>query len=433
MKILLIHPSNAGIYKKFDKKGSKTPPIGLMYLAGVLEKENYPVEILDAEAMDLDLDATIKAILAFKPDIIGITVTTPLISITNDIAKKLKEVAPEIEIVLGGPHISALPKETLKPEYIDYVVCGEGDYSFLELVRAIESNKPIKNLKGIGYKYGKETIIASSMPLIANLDELPFPAHHLVPLKLYNHLVFGNNKPFTLVVSSRGCPFNCIFCGSSTTFGRKYRFRSPTNVVDELEYIVEKFDVKQMIFGDDAFTLNKRRTIELCKDIIERELDLSFMCSARVDTIDEERMKYLERAGCCILSFGVESGEDRILKNIKKGITTAQAIKAIELAKKFNFKTHATYMIGNPGETTETIEKTLKFSKKLNTDIAQFTIATPFPGTELWDIAEKQGKLKIKDFSEYYFYYNPVYETEGLTAKELMTFQKRAYEEYKNR
>ncbi|MBN2421478.1 radical SAM protein [Candidatus Woesearchaeota archaeon] len=441
MKILLLHPSNQEVYQniqqsvtKLDKKSAKTPPIGIMYLAAVLKQNNYDVEILDAEASNLNLQETLKEIRRINPDILGMTCTTPLYNAALIIAKDLRKDNKQMKIVLGGPHISALPYESVSNPEIDFIVKGEGEYSFLNLVKGIEKSKNEKNydfsqLKGIGYLIDGKPFLTPPQELIQNLDELPFPARELTDMDKYLKLYTG--KKYSLMVTSRGCPYQCIFCDSVITFGKRTRFRSPDNVIAEIKELVEKYGITDITFSDDTFTLDKERTIEICKKIVENNLDIKFICSSRANTIDEERLEWLKKAGCIQITFGIESGDDNILRIIKKGITTDMARKAIALVKKYGIGTHASYMLGNPGETLETVRKTINFARELDTDYAQFSIATPFPGTEMWDMASKQGLIKIKDFSKFTWYYSPTFETKELPGELLIKLQKEAYGLYK--
>jgi len=436
MKILLIHPSNFEVYKniaksniKLDKKSAKNPPIGLSYVAAVLKQKGYDVKILDAELHNYTHAQTVNEIKKFNPDIICSTVTTPLISTVSEFCKAAKEFNKNIITILGGPHISALPEDCIKPQCFDFGVVSEGEYTILELVEELEKGgNDFSKIKGLVYKKNGSQVVNERRELIENLDELPFPARELLDVKKYLNLF--NGKPYTIVISSRGCPGQCIFCDSCVTFGRRTRFRSPNNVVDELEEIKNRFRLDYVTFCDDTFTLNKNRTIEICREILRRKLDTQFYCSSRVDTIDEDRLGWLKKAGCDTITFGVESGDQRILGVIKKGTTLDQARKAIELTKKHGIKTHASYVLGIPGETLETINKTIKFAHELDTDLAQFTIATPFPGTELWEIAKKRNLLKSTDFSKFAWYYSSVLAVEGITAEQLKQIQRDAYENY---
>ena len=436
MKILLVHPSNTHIYQgikksaaKLDKKTAKTPPIGLMYLAAVLQKKGYSVEIFDAEARNMEFQETINSILNKKPDIVGMTATTPLFDSCIKIAEKLKEVNSNIKIVLGGPHITALPKESLSFKSVDFVIMGEGEYTMLELVETIEKKGDFSKIKGVGYKEKDKNILNPVRELITNLDELPFPARDLIENNLYLKMYTG--KQYTLIVTTRGCPYSCTFCDSAVTFGHRARFRSAQNVIDEIKGIIDRYGIRDITFTDDTFTLDKKRTIEICKKIIENKLDISFICSSRANTIDEERLSWLKKAGCWQITFGLESGDNDILKMMKKGITVEQARQAIQLTKKFGIGTHASFIIGSPGDNLQTINKTIEFAKELDTDYAQFSIATPFPGTEMWEMAKKQGIIMSEDFSKFTWYYSPVFETKEFDAEQLKEIQKEAYRTYK--
>ncbi len=442
MKILLLHPSNQGVYKniqqsvtKLDKKSAKTPPIGIMYLAAVLKQHHYEVSLLDAEALNLSLEETLEEIRKINPDVLGMTCTTPLYNIALMISKEIKKENQKMRIVLGGPHISALPNESISHPEIDFIVKGEGEYSFLNLVTAIEKEistgqkQDYSQVKGIGYLINGQPFLTAPQELIANLDEIPFPARELTPVDNYLKLYTG--KKYTVMTSTRGCPYQCIFCDSVITFGHRARFRSADNVIAEIKEVVEKYDIRDITFTDDTFTLNKERTVEICKKIIESNLKINFICSSRANTIDEERLEWLKKAGCVQITFGIESGDDNVLRTIKKGITTDMARKSIALVKKYGIGTHASYMLGNPGETLETVRKTINFARELDTDYAQFSIATPFPGTEMWDMANKQGLIKIKDFSKFTWYYSPTFETKELPGETLIQLQKEAYGLYK--
>lgn len=413
MKILLLHPSNYEIYKdidkdvmKKDKFQAKTEPIGLLYIAGTLLANNYDVKVLDAEHDNLSFTETIHAIIREEPDVLGITCTTPLINLSLKIAEKIRDYLP-VKVVIGGPHITALPNEVYK--YVDSLIVGEGEYAFLELIKDLKKGK-IKKI------YQK--------PLIENLDEIPFPYRDW-SINYYKDCSGGK---YRTMVSSRGCPYNCIFCGSKIMFGQKTRFRSPENVVEE----IKQLKVNEITMCDDTFTLDRQRTIKMCEKIVNEKLDMKFLVSSRANTIDRGMLVWLKRAGVYHITFGIESGSQKILNIMKKGITLEQAEKAIKLTKEFGIETYCSYVLGCPGETKQTIQETLDFAKKLDSDYAQFSIATPYPGTELWEIAKNKGLLKNVDYSKFSWYYNkPIFDVEGLTADEVIEIQRKAYEEYK--
>lgn len=437
MKILLVHPSNADVYKnithsnvKVDKKTAKTPPIGLAYIAAVLKQNNLDVEILDAEAFNYNEEQTVEEITKKKPDLVCFTVTTPLMPISIKLCQHIKKIDKNIKTVLGGPHITSVPIESLKSPFVDFVVCGEGEYTFLELAQELtKGEEDFSGVKGIGFKKDGVPVLNEKRELIQDLDKVPFPARELLPVDRYINMF--NGKVYTVVISSRGCPGQCIFCDSFVTFGRRTRFRSPNNVVDELEEVKNKFGISYFTFCDDTFTLNKERTIEICKEIIRRKLGIEFYCSSRANTIDEERLEWLKKAGCTTITFGVESGDQRILNVIKKGITLEQVRNAIRLTKKYGIKTHASYMFGNPEETLETINRTIDFANELDTDFAQFCIATPYPGTELWNIVLKDNLITDFDYSKFTHYYSPVHARKGISSDKLKEIQRKAYDNYR--
>jgi len=428
MNIALIYPYAATAHSKLDKKSAKGMPIGIAYLGAYLEKEGHNMNLVDAEALDLSIEDTIKEALKNNPKLVGISCETVSIMEAYKLVKKIKEENPEIKTMIGGSHASSTPKKTLSSsEYLDFVIYGEGEITLLELVKAIEENKSFEDINGLVYKKNNEIIINKPRKLIENLDSIPFPARHLLPLNKYIHSIFWEKT--TIMITSRGCPNNCIFCGSKMTFGRRARFRSVKNVIKEIDEIVNKFKIKNIVMNDDTFTLNKQRTIKICKEIIKNNFDIKFLCASRVNTMDQEVADYLEKAGCKIVTFGIESGDEQILKNIKKGIDLNQVKKAVEAVKNTSMEAHGSFMFGNPGETEETMKKTIEFAKSLPLDKYQFSITTPFPGTELWDIAKKEGGIKTEDFSQFYFYNCVSYVPTGLTEKKIKEYQKKAYNE----
>ena len=426
MRILLVHPSNDEIYKrinrvaaKLDKKSAKSPPIGIMYIAATLRENSYKdVAILDAEAENLSFEETVDRMKGYDPDVVGFTTTTPVYPLGVELATAMKKHNPEIKTVFGGPHVSALPDESLDKEAVDFVVRNEGEYKMLDLVETLDSGGDFSRIGGIGWKRNGGTLVsnpetvnatthASSLEsavavggskgkkvLIDDLDALPFPARDLTDRDRYHNLYTGER--YTFLVTSRGCPFGCIYCDSKITFGRKTRYRGVENVIDEIKQVVEDFGIKQFTMTDDTFTLNRQRTLDLCQRIVEEELGISFIASSRADTMDEERARMLKRAGCFMVTFGLESGDPRIMEIINKGTTIEHGREAVRIAKEAGLQTHASYMIGNPGETAESVDRTIKYADELDTDYAQFSIATPFPGTEMWDMAVRDGLIDPK-------------------------------------
>lgn len=435
MKVLLINPPFTH-YGGLEGHGGKATPLNLGYLASYLRErgKGYEVSILDAEALDMlfeDIEYEIKKQI---PSVVGITSSTPAYTNAIKIAEICKKVNPKIFVVIGGVHASAFPQRTLT-EGFDYVVIGEGEETFFDLLETIRNNKPIFNVNGICYKDGKEAVLTKPRRLIENLDVLPFPARDLMPHHLYQPPPTKRVSTFnaTSITSARGCPFSCNFCSAHVVWTRRYRHRSAVNVADEFEYCINTFNMREFIFTDELFTLKLDRASAICEEIINRNLKIAWVCMCRVGQVTEGILKLMKKAGCKEISFGIESGDERILDTMHKGITLDKARESIRLTKKVGIHTHASYMIGNLGETEESIRNTINFAKELNTDIAAFFVATPLPGTELYEKALAMGYIRKetewKDFSPL-SKTNPVINFPHLPSSLLMQWHRRAIKEY---
>jgi len=399
--------------------------MGLAYLAAVLEQHGYKVEILDAPAFQLTYEKIPTEVERRKPDIVGVTATTAVAPSALKTAQMVKDAVPEALVVMGGPHITFLPEETMKAEpSIQIGVIGEGEYTLLDLVKTWEKNGNLKEVKGVIYRENGSLKYTEPRPLIENLDELPFPARHLLPMERYK--VFGKHEILGLIFTSRGCPFNCTFCSSSLIFGKKFRARSPKNVVDEVEEFVEQYKSNHIEFVDDLFIFDKKRVKEICRELKERGLDVLWVCSARVDTVDGEIFKVIRDAGCIMVYLGVESGVQRVLNLMRKGIKVEQSVRAVKLAKEAGLQVVASFVLGIPGETWEEAMETIRFAKKLDPDFVQFSLATPFPGTELYRVAKEEGLLLTEDWTKYTVL-KPVMQTEELSEERLRKLIKKAY------
>lgn len=396
MSVVLVNPPFTK-YEGIKGHGGKAPPLNLGYLAAVLRNEGFKVRILDAEALELSYEDVVKRVKRLNPLIVGFTMPTPTLCHVLNIVSKMKSELPDVPVVVGGPHPSALPRETANLPGIDYVVFGEGELTMLELTEALlMGSRDLRDIHGLAYRHGGEVKVNEKRKLIENLDEIPFPARDLMPHDLYSPPPSKriSTRKSTSMLTSRGCPFSCIYCMSRVIWGKRCRVRSPTNVVDEIEEVVNKFKVGELNFHDDTFTLYKKRVMEICNLIVERGLDVVWNCMSRVDTVSLDMLKLMYKAGCRRISFGVESGAQEILNTLKKGTTVDQAKRAVKLCKEVGIKVSCTFMLGNPGETINTIAATLKLAKELEPDIASFFITTPYPGTELYEIALKRGYIK---------------------------------------
>jgi len=393
MKILLINPPLENMIKNAPTaiiKGRDIgyPNLGLMYIASFLEKNSdNEVKIIDMQIEGLDYNGLEKKLVDEKPDIVGVPATSFTLLdalITCGITKKIDK---EVITILGGRHGSIYPKETANLENVDFVVVGEGEYTCLELIEKIEKNKDLDKIKGIAFRKNDKTIFTGHRGWIKDLDKLPFPARHLTPYKKYKYAL-AKNKIFTTMMTSRGCPYNCSFCDRSQ--GNIFRARSPKNVVDEIEDCVN-LEIKEIFIHDDTFTINKKRVIDICNDIIERKLDVDLTVRTRVNLVDEDIIKKLKRAGCERIQYGIESGNQKILNILRKGITLDQIRRAVKLAKKYDLDTLGDFMIGSPEETKKEILDTVNFAIELDLDYVLFNATTPYPRTDLYRMGIEIG------------------------------------------
>ena len=401
-------------------------PLGLGYLAAVLEKNQYEVDVLDCQVLKLSYEKVRDEISKRQPNIVGITSATLTYKSALHIAKIAKEVNPDCTTILGGCHATFWDDKALQEcPCLDIVVRKEGENTLLELVRRLDSGKNFGDVLGTTCRKDGKVVKNPDRPYIENLDELPFPAHHLWPierLRKYGKLIF----PLT---TSRGCVHWCDFCTAVRMGGRKYRMRSPKNVVDELEFLYTTYGVDQFTFYDDAFTVNQPRVEEICKGIKNRKLKIKWDCETRVDMVTKELLLKMREAGCIAVWFGVESGSQRVIDAMGKGFSIAQTMRALNWAREVGLMTVVEVILGFPGETKETVWETVKLVEKLNPNDVGFNIATPYPGTPMYDYVKENGWLKITDFDKYDTA-TPVFETPTLSMKELREIREQAFRRF---
>jgi anaerobic magnesium-protoporphyrin IX monomethyl ester cyclase len=421
MKVLMINPPyNSSKYKFI---GLVAPPLGISYIAAMLEKNGVTVKILDAPALEIDHETVKNEIQKYSPDIVAVTSVTPTIESALKTAKISKEACPNAVTILGGYHPTFTYPEVLKNDFVDIVVCGEGEITMVELVKAIETGQDLREVDGIAVKDFK----TSPRKIIEDLDSIPFPARHLLPMDEYKIL---NMKLTTgTIISGRGCPYQCSFCASSAMHGQKLRLRSAENVVDEMEHLVNDHGIEMVAFMDDTFTINKRRVHEICDAIKERGLDNYWGCTARVDTISEDLLKTMKDAGCITMFLGVESADQQVLNQVNKQTNINKIRKTFELTKKYGMRTIASVVLGMPGDTKKSIKATINFVKTLEPSYAVFSLATPYPGTDFYVKAASENLIKINDWSKYTLL-SPVLETVDCSLDELKKLQKKAFKEF---
>lgn len=424
MKVLFVNPPQTASKYKF--MGVIAPPLGIAYMAGVLQENNIDVEILDASAEDMDFKDVEKELLKRKPDLVALTALTPTIGRALETAQVVKETLPDSIVVMGGYHPTFNFIETLEDENVDIVIRGEGEYIMLNLVQALENQSSLHDVKGIVFedKNSKEIVVNPEAPLIQDLDELPFPALNLLPMKKYRLLDMDTHM--TTMITTRGCPMQCSFCSSAAMHGKKIRERSVENIVDEIEYLKTNYDIDTIAFMDDTFTLKKRKVMAICDEILKRNIEIMWGCTSRVDTLDEKLLKKMKEAGCITIFIGVESADQQQLDNMCKNTTIAKIENAFKIAHKLKIRTIASVALGMPGDTKEIMNKTVKFVHKLKPNYAIYSLATPYSGTRFYKEAFEKNLIKIKDWSKYTLI-TPILETIDCSLNDMRKIQAKAF------
>ncbi|MFA4952794.1 MAG: radical SAM protein [Candidatus Pacearchaeota archaeon] len=385
MRILFLSPPS---------KNDLFPPLGIAYITALLNKNNH--EAIIKEGNNSSFKELLEAVRKTKPDIVGITMNTNTRFVGLKIAKEIKE-KYKIPIVLGGPHPTLMTDQILKNyPFVDYIVRNEGEYTTLNLLDCLEKKTELKKVKGISYRTNGEIIHNENAEPIIDLDSLPYPEY-----KFFNLAGYSKNPehpkellkyPVGSIISSRGCPYRCTFCSSSIFWGSKIRFRKPQCVVDEMEQLYNKYNTKYIVFNDDNFTTDKKRTIEICKLIIKKGLDkkIAWLCRAEVNIVDLELLTWLKKANCHTIEYGVEDASPEGLKFFKKAHTMEQAYKAFELTNQIGLATRSYFIIGGDHETPENIELKKRAIEKLNPTITTASLLIAYPGTEIYEIGKKR-------------------------------------------
>jgi len=410
---------------------SPVPPLSLSYLASVLNREGIEVKILDFLVTQYLPKKLRRELEDYRPQLVGVTCVTLNYPIARRMLKACKAFDPYIFTVIGGPHVTFAPEETLlQSSWIDAIVIGEGERTLVELVRAVEEDKDIHQVPGIAFADGGMVVKTPPQARIENLDQLPLPARELLPMARYRAL----GTPCT-VITSRGCPFSCIFCSGRRMFGPKVRFRSPGLVVDEIQKLQRDFGLAKINIVDDTFTLNHQHTRAVCEEMLRRSLKIKWSVFARVDRISEDMAQLMNRAGCEWVLFGVESADEGILKTIRKGITPDGVRRGVKIAAEAGINVFNSFILGLPGESWDTALKSMAFGDELYHKYGAkygFHILSPLPGTELYERAKDYG---IRILSRNWARYNanePITETATMSKemiKEAMAIYNRGIED----
>ncbi len=401
MRILLINPPRDSELlgqnpEIIESERGYNPPLGLLYLAASQrEKTPHTVEVIDAQVEELTYPRLKERIRAARPDVVGISCMTFTLLDSLRTAYIVKEIDNDIRVVLGGCHVHLFPEETVRLAAVDYGVLGEGEEVFIELLNHLDDKKALAGVPGVVFaENGGRIINTGYRPFIRDLDRIPFPARDLSPYMKYSSIL-APRLPVTTMFTSRGCPFSCTFC-DRPHLGKKFRARSPKNVVDEMEQCT-RMGIHEFLMYDDTFTVRKERVIEICRDIVRRKLDVGWDIRTRVDTVTPEMIRALGKAGCRGIHYGVESGTQKILNVLGKGITIEEVRDVFRLTQKAGVMVLAYFMIGCPTETREDIATTLRVMNSLKPDYAHITIFTPFPGTKIYLDGLRNGMIK-KDY-----------------------------------
>ncbi|MFH0864279.1 MAG: radical SAM protein [Candidatus Gottesmanbacteria bacterium] len=436
-KILLINPPAAEGIKMvregrcMQREGAWAAvwaPISLATIAAVLKKNRHKIKLIDAIVENLDFTDIGIIIRGFDPDLIILNTATGSIISDLSLASLAKKIKPRVLVAAFGIHVSVLPEECLNSQpSLDFIIRGEPELTSLELADTISCRGDISQIKGISYRHKNQLINNPDRQLLKDLDSLPFPDWGEINTKNYRMPFSG--KPFLLVATGRGCPFQCLFCADRIYYGKNLRLPSPERVVDEIEDDINKYNVNEFLFWTESFTLNRQYAISVCQEIINRNLRIKFVVNSRVDNINQDLLNVLKKAGCFMIGFGIESGDDRLLLSMKKGITVNQIKRAVIASNEAGLDVTGHFMIGYPGETKRTIMKTIDLACTLPFDFAQFYCAVPFPGSDLYPLALKNKWLITDNWIRFEQNYS-VIKTTKLTPNEVMHWRNVAYRKF---
>lgn len=429
MKLLLIFPSwcsTFGAFKKVARKSSSFPPLNLCYVASIAEKSGWEVQVVDAELEQLDIKDILKKLHDYEPNLIGLTATTPFFQSVSELAVSIKQQF-DIPIILGGAHASLLREQAFRDAF-DYLFIGECEQHLPDFLQSFSLGKHGDGIPGIMRRKNGRIVYHGDANRVQNLDEIPWPARHLLRYEMYCIGTLRGRKSYTSVLMSRGCPFKCVFCANDL-YGKKVRRRSVDDVISEIDHIVNELNIHHIYFLDDNLTLDRRYILTLCDEIEKRRLRFTYEGSTRANLWDEELVCRLKECGLIRISFGLETANLEVRKIIRKEVPIESYIEANRLNKKYGVETINSVMLGLPGETRESIKETVDFlCRARDIQHATYGIAMPYPGTEMYQMAKRNEyglKLVSDNFSDYQRYDSAVMEVNGIKTEELIKLQKK--------
>ncbi len=439
MRVMLVNPpidqvledGNANPVTSFLFYNSA--PLGILYIASTLEQAGHEVAVIDAAAQLFNVERTVQEIALFRPEVIGIGSFTVTFETCKKLGAALKVAMPDVPIVLGSYHVSLVPHEAMENPQFDVGVLGEGEETMLDLVEHYAGARSLDEIPGIVFRKDGELVFTAKRSKVRDLDRFPFPARHLLPPNIYRPVPVDEHAyPKFAMITSRGCPHACAFCQKSRS---GYRSHSPEYIVDEIEHLIRDFGAKDIAFVDSLFCANKRRVHAICDEMIKRGVHkkISWTCSSRVEVVDRELLEKMKAAGCWRTRFGIESGSDRVLDFISKGITKKKIRAAITAAHEVGLRPKAFFMVGHMPDTRETIEETIEFAKSLPLHDVTVQINTLLPETpqmEMWEReGEKWGRIVNRTNSEKSFW-EPTFVPWGLEAEDLVELHRKFYREF---
>ena len=436
MRILLLNPASAYVLRVFRDISLPEIPLSLAHIAAVLEGDGHKVEIIDLNVISR-LQEIVDQLKGKNFDLIGFASTTPIINSCYNTIRIMKNVYPDATIVLGGWHASALPVRTLEEcKDIDFIVKGEGEETISELARALSTHEDLSTIKGIIYRTKEGIIIENEdRPLIKDLDALPFPSRHLLPLKKYKKIGFytvgGYYKKdlgISSIFTSRGCANRCSFCADHVIYKETCRFRSPENVLAEIKEMVHKYDIRIILILDANFMLSPKRVRRICELILKEKIKIIWACLARVDSVTAGLLRLMKKAGCIRISYGVESGSPRMLKLMNKQVRIKQIKKAIALTKKVGINVYVFFVYGMPGETVEDMRCSRQLLMEVRPDFVTQSVVIPYPGTDVYEEVVENNLLKEQNWDKFSFFFNNILNLPN--AKEIFRYQKKIQRDF---
>jgi len=393
MKVFLLQANTFDLKKVFqDLVFPENPPqvpLGLCYIAAVLEKNNHAVIIFDNYLYKKSVNYVLDEITAFKPDVVGFSVVCTNIKESLEVAEAIKAELPGTTIIFGGPHATISPEDMVKYPFIDFIIVGEGEETIIEVLEYLEGgHDPIEKCKGLFLRNKNDQVFfTGKRSPIPDLDVLPLPARHLLEMRKYPYPTIGlvDTAPVYTVCSSRGCVYKCSFCSCSVYWNRIFRGRSAKNVVDEIDTLIKEYGARGIYFNEDAFIIDRQRVLDICDELIYRNIKIEWVCESRVDNVEESLFEKMYEAGCRGVWCGVESGSQKVLDNIHKGYTVEQVIKAYMIFKEIGIKAGAGFMLGFPDETMDDVKMTLELAKEIDPDWTYFQPYIGYPKSELYN------------------------------------------------